>query len=273
MRHGEPGVRLAGHGRQPLPVGTPVGLPAWLNWAHFFNMLLMVLIIKTGLSVRNERKPAAYWAPKNNPRAKISLTLWLHLTLDIAWVALGAVFYVLLFATGQWARIVPTSWDTFPNAVSAGLQYLTLNWPEDKELAFTADELADRIEEYGAWGNDGVLLWGDLRNKYVWVVLVVMVGFGAIGWWDDWIKIVKRDPNGMRSRTKYALQSLLGDFQDAVTSRDRIQRLAEEARGRGEDTFAYGMLYQRELARGEEALEGYEAAIREVKKAFSKIKV
>ncbi|MCT1554907.1 CYTH and CHAD domain-containing protein [Corynebacterium sanguinis] len=70
-----------------------------------------------------------------------------------------------------------------------------------------------------------------------------------------------------------ALQSLLGDFQDAVTSRDRIQRLAEEARGRGEDTFAYGMLYQRELARGEEALEGYEAAIREVKKAFSKIKV
>lgn len=55
-----------------------------------------------------------------------------------------------------------------------------------------------------------VLLWGDLRNKYVWVVLVVMVGFGAIGWWDDWIKIVRRDPNGMRSRTKYALQSLLG---------------------------------------------------------------
>ena len=55
-----------------------------------------------------------------------------------------------------------------------------------------------------------VLLWADLRNKYVWVVLVVMVGFGAIGWWDDWIKIVKRDPNGMRSRTKYALQSVLG---------------------------------------------------------------
>ena len=55
-----------------------------------------------------------------------------------------------------------------------------------------------------------VLLWADLRNKYVWVVLVVMAGFGAIGWWDDWIKIVRRDPNGMRSRTKYALQSLLG---------------------------------------------------------------
>jgi phospho-N-acetylmuramoyl-pentapeptide-transferase len=55
-----------------------------------------------------------------------------------------------------------------------------------------------------------VLLWGDLRNKYVWLVLVVMATFGAIGWYDDWLKIVKRDPNGMKSRWKYLLQSLLG---------------------------------------------------------------
>ena len=55
-----------------------------------------------------------------------------------------------------------------------------------------------------------VLLWGDLRNKYVWVVLAVMIAFGAIGWWDDWLKIVKRDPNGMKSRWKYLLQSLFG---------------------------------------------------------------
>jgi phospho-N-acetylmuramoyl-pentapeptide-transferase len=55
-----------------------------------------------------------------------------------------------------------------------------------------------------------VLLWGDLRNKYVWLVLIVMAAFGAIGWYDDWLKIVKRDPNGMKSRWKYLLQSLLG---------------------------------------------------------------
>ncbi len=54
------------------------------------------------------------------------------------------------------------------------------------------------------------LLWADLHNRYVWIVLGVLVAFGAIGWQDDWIKIVKRDPNGMRSRTKYALQSLCG---------------------------------------------------------------
>ncbi|MGY0558009.1 MULTISPECIES: phospho-N-acetylmuramoyl-pentapeptide-transferase [unclassified Lysobacter] len=55
-----------------------------------------------------------------------------------------------------------------------------------------------------------VLLWGDLRNRYVWVVLAVMVAFGAIGWYDDWMKIVKRDPNGMKSRWKYLLQSIFG---------------------------------------------------------------
>jgi len=55
-----------------------------------------------------------------------------------------------------------------------------------------------------------VLLWGDLRSRYVWLVLAVMMGFGAIGWYDDWIKIVRRDPNGLKSRWKYLLQSIVG---------------------------------------------------------------
>ncbi|WP_374013136.1 phospho-N-acetylmuramoyl-pentapeptide-transferase [Pseudoxanthomonas koreensis] len=55
-----------------------------------------------------------------------------------------------------------------------------------------------------------VLLWGDLRNKYVWTVLLVMLAFGAIGWYDDWIKIVRRDPNGLKSRWKYLLQTVFG---------------------------------------------------------------
>ena len=116
-------------GEQPLPEDAPVGLPAWLGWSHFFNMFLMVLVIRTGLQVRTERKPQAYWAPRWAPKRKVSLTLWLHQALDVLWVLNGAVFYVLLFATGHWVRIVPTSWEVFPNAVSAGLQYLTLDWP------------------------------------------------------------------------------------------------------------------------------------------------
>ena len=118
------------NGVQPLPDNAPTGLPGWLNWAHFFNMFLMALIIKTGIDVRREKRPAAYWQPKNGGK-KISVTLWLHQLLDVTWVALGVVFYVLLFTTGQWMRIVPTSWDAIPHAVSAGLQYLSLDWPTE----------------------------------------------------------------------------------------------------------------------------------------------
>jgi phospho-N-acetylmuramoyl-pentapeptide-transferase len=53
------------------------------------------------------------------------------------------------------------------------------------------------------------LLWADLSNKYIWVVLVTSVGFGMIGFFDDYKKVVYRDPNGMRSRTKFLLQSVL----------------------------------------------------------------
>jgi len=55
-----------------------------------------------------------------------------------------------------------------------------------------------------------VLLWGDLRNRYVWLVLAVMLGFGVIGWYDEWIKIVRLDPNSLKSRWKYLLQSIVG---------------------------------------------------------------
>jgi phospho-N-acetylmuramoyl-pentapeptide-transferase len=54
------------------------------------------------------------------------------------------------------------------------------------------------------------LLWADLSNRYVWVVLIVTIGFGAIGWVDDWKKVVYRDPKGLASRWKYFWQSVIG---------------------------------------------------------------
>lgn len=54
------------------------------------------------------------------------------------------------------------------------------------------------------------LLWFDLSNRFVWIVLLVTFGFGAIGWADDWRKVVRKDPEGMRSREKYLWQSLIG---------------------------------------------------------------
>ena len=54
------------------------------------------------------------------------------------------------------------------------------------------------------------LLWFDLSNRFVWIVLIVTFGFGAIGWADDWRKVVHKDPEGMRSREKYFWQSVIG---------------------------------------------------------------
>jgi phospho-N-acetylmuramoyl-pentapeptide-transferase len=54
------------------------------------------------------------------------------------------------------------------------------------------------------------LLWFDWTNRFVWIVMLVTLGFGAIGWVDDWRKVVNKDPEGMRSREKYFWQSLIG---------------------------------------------------------------
>lgn len=54
------------------------------------------------------------------------------------------------------------------------------------------------------------LLWADLTNRYVWVVLGVTLAFGVIGFIDDYIKLVRQDPKGLLSRYKYFWQSVVG---------------------------------------------------------------
>lgn len=115
-------------GEYHLPDTVEPGFPAWARWTHFLNFFMMVLIIRSGWQVRTQQKPPAFWASKRGGK-KISLNLWLHTSIDLLWFANGVVFVVLLFVSGHWARIVPTSWEVFPNAASALLQYLTLEWP------------------------------------------------------------------------------------------------------------------------------------------------
>lgn len=67
------------------------------------------------------------------------------------------------------------------------------------------------------------------------------------------------------------MQSILGDFQDSVTSRDRLVKMAEQARRRGEDTFGYGLLYQRERYIGLEALDDYAKAARKITAAYERL--
>jgi phospho-N-acetylmuramoyl-pentapeptide-transferase len=55
-----------------------------------------------------------------------------------------------------------------------------------------------------------VLLWGDLQNRLVWVVLLVTLAFGTIGWIDDYRKVVHRNPRGLPARWKFFWQAVIG---------------------------------------------------------------
>lgn len=125
-------------GHTKVVEGTPTGFPAWLNAQHFLSSLFILLIIRSGWQVRTTKRPTAFYTRNNNSPFKtknlpgrISLQLWSHLSFDILWVLNGVVFVILLFVTGQWLRIVPTSWEVIPNAVSAALQYASFNWPTE----------------------------------------------------------------------------------------------------------------------------------------------
>lgn len=123
-------------GTTPLPAGAPVGIPAWLGWQHFLNFFFLVMIVRTAWSIRSKKRPDAFWTRSNTglirtkkaPR-RMGINVWLHLVVDALWALNGLVLMVLLFATGQWMRIVPTSWEILPNAASAFLQYASFDWP------------------------------------------------------------------------------------------------------------------------------------------------
>jgi thiosulfate reductase cytochrome b subunit len=117
----------------PLTADAPVGIPVWLNVTHFLNTLFLMLIIRTALSIRSKKRPPSFVTPRRGlfgqPPRRIGINVWLHNTVDVLWMLNGLVYLVLLFATGQWVRIVPTTWEVIPNAASALIQYVTFTWP------------------------------------------------------------------------------------------------------------------------------------------------
>ena len=123
-------------GDSALPTGTPVGFPAFVEWQHVLNSFFLLFILRSGWQVRSKKRPTAFWIRRNdgvirtsNPPVRIGIGTWLHLAVDALWLLNGAVFYVLLFCTSQWTRIVPTRWDVFPNAITTAIRYASLNWP------------------------------------------------------------------------------------------------------------------------------------------------
>jgi DMSO/TMAO reductase YedYZ molybdopterin-dependent catalytic subunit/thiosulfate reductase cytochrome b subunit len=150
-------------GEVELPEGAPVGFPAWLGWQHFLNAFLMIFIIRSGVTILADHPrlyltrhstPGKDWFRMQKPvpedplytakmdsltlpdgvglpgrRHSIGLARWWHLGIDTLWLLNGLVFFVLIFATGQWMRLVPLSWEHIPNAISVAIQYLSLDWP------------------------------------------------------------------------------------------------------------------------------------------------
>ncbi|MFJ2031821.1 molybdopterin-dependent oxidoreductase [Streptosporangium sp. NPDC087985] len=145
--------------------GAYLGIPSWGRWSHFFNLFFMVFTLRSGLQILADH-PRLYWTRHCTPgrewfrmqkpvsadplwtakqdsiglprgvglpgiRHSIGLARWWHLGVNTLWLLNGLVFYVLLFATPQWKRLVPTSWSVFPNAASVAIQYLSLDWPRE----------------------------------------------------------------------------------------------------------------------------------------------
>jgi len=59
------------------------------------------------------------------------------------------------------------------------------------------------------------LLWADLNNAFIWLALLVTLGYGAIGWWDDYLKLIRQDPKGLAGRWKLLLQLVFGGLAAA----------------------------------------------------------
>jgi sulfoxide reductase catalytic subunit YedY len=153
-------------GVPPSALAVTTGFPAWLRVQHFLNLLFMAFIIRSGIQVLADH-PRLYWKRDCTPgtewfrfqkavpsgriwtakddsvtlpgwlgipgiRHSIGLARWWHFSFGLLWMINGIVVYALLFWTGQWPRLVPTTWEVFPNAASTALQYLSLNFPPDE---------------------------------------------------------------------------------------------------------------------------------------------
>lgn len=142
---------------------SSIGFPVWLRAMHWFNVLLVLILIRSGIQILADH-PRLYWTIHSTPQKewlrfrgpvrqdRVWTALddstylsaawglpsgrhtsgmarhWHFLSVPL-WVALGVAFMALAFSTGQWERLVPTSLQILPDAVSCGVTYASLNTP------------------------------------------------------------------------------------------------------------------------------------------------
>ena len=150
----------------PATTVEPYGFPAWLRVTHFVNFFLLILLIRSGLQILMDH-PRLYWnvhctpgtewlrfTPVEPPldgtwtakddsrhlspwiglpgyRHTVGMARHWHFLSVLFWVGNGLVFAVLLFATDQWKRLVPTSWSVVPDAWAVFVHYATFHMPPE----------------------------------------------------------------------------------------------------------------------------------------------
>jgi DMSO/TMAO reductase YedYZ molybdopterin-dependent catalytic subunit/thiosulfate reductase cytochrome b subunit len=166
-------IRWGLSGLPALPPETtyhsgPIGFPAWLRVGHYLNFLFIVLLVRSGLQILMDH-PRLYWnvdctpdsewlrlTPVKVPLDRVwtakddsrYLTPWIglpggrhtvgmarhwHFASVLFWIANGVIFVALLFATNQWQRLAPTSWQIVPDAWSVFVHYATFHMPAEPD--------------------------------------------------------------------------------------------------------------------------------------------
>jgi DMSO/TMAO reductase YedYZ molybdopterin-dependent catalytic subunit/thiosulfate reductase cytochrome b subunit len=145
---------------------TYYDFPIWIRFAHFINLIFITLLIRSGIEILSAL-PKLYWHDHSRPGTEwIKFTkkefpsdlkerVWISLEEEesfsswgalpvqrnigmgrhwhffsiIFWIANGAAYYILLFTSNEWARLIPMSWSIFPQALHTALLYASLHFP------------------------------------------------------------------------------------------------------------------------------------------------
>ncbi len=150
------------------PNGEPRGFPVWIRWSHFANLFFLFLVMRSGLSIlmdhprlywNNDCTPGTEWVrftPIDVPKDRlwtakddaryISPLIALpgyrhtpgmgrswHFISDYGFIAVGVIYVGMLFISGQWPRLIPTSWAIVPYAWETFVHYATFHFPAEPD--------------------------------------------------------------------------------------------------------------------------------------------